>query len=114
MVSESVKIDSTQNDNYKEREISGNEFIKRKIGTLSRLYLTSGGKEYVPDGLPGHHSPFASRFINALDYKGGNDGILTFGEIKSFVEKLNPYPRGGVFNSKSDGDFVLVFNGGKK
>jgi Caspase domain len=89
-------------------EASKSEYILRKLGARTRLYMTSGGKEYVPDGIPGRHSPFASKFISALESEGGDDGILTYGEIKSFVEKLNPWPRGGTFGSKSDGDFLFI------
>ncbi|MHA2121422.1 MAG: caspase family protein [Promethearchaeota archaeon] len=95
-------------DDYQSLQVTKSEFIKRKMGEKTRLYMTSGGKEYVPDGIPGRHSPFASKFINALDSKGGDDNILTYGEIKSFVEKLSPWPRGGTFGSKSDGDFLFI------
>ena len=61
-------------------------FIERKKKYKTRLYLTSGGKEYVPDGRPGHHSPFARKFLEALRNYGGNDGILTVNEIIQYVK----------------------------
>lgn len=103
-----ISADENNMDYYQDLEVSKPEFIKRKMGKKTRLYMTSGGKEYVPDGIPGRHSPFASKFINALDRMGGEDKILTYGEIKSFIEKLSPRPRGGTFGSKSDGDFLFI------
>ena len=90
-------------------DISTQEFVKRKLKYKTRLYLTSGGKEYVPDGRPGFHSPFARRFIESLRYYGGDDGVLTSSEILQFVEKVNPQPRFGEFGDNEPGsDFILV------
>lgn len=66
---------------------------------MSRSYLTSGGKEYVDDGQPGHHSPFARRLIEALRSGGGADRILTTSELHGYLEKLRPEPRAGSFGS---------------
>jgi hypothetical protein len=90
-------------------EISTQEFVERKLKYKTRLYLTSGGKEYVPDGRPGFHSPFARRLIESLRYYGGEDGVLTTSEILQFVEKVNPQPRFGEFGDNEPGsDFILV------
>lgn len=91
------------------KEISQSEFITRKLAYKTRKYLTSGGKEYVSDGTPGHHSPFASRVIAALRSRGGNDGILSLNELLTYVEKLNPEPKFGKFGSDAPGsEFVFV------
>jgi len=90
-------------------DISTEEFVARKLKYKTRLYLTSGGKEYVPDGRPGFHSPFARRFIESLRHYGGEDGVLTTSEILQFVEKVNPQPRFGEFGDNEPGsDFILV------
>jgi len=90
-------------------DIPREEFISRKLRYKSRLYLTSGGKEYVPDGRRGFHSPFARRFIEALRLYGGDDGILTTSEILQYVEKVNPQPRFGEFGDNEPGsDFILI------
>lgn len=92
-------------------DISTREFVQRKLKYKTRLYLTSGGNEYVPDGRPGFHSPFARRFIESLRYYGGDDGVLTTSEILQFVEKVNPQPRFGEFGDNEPGsDFILVVN----
>jgi hypothetical protein len=94
-------------DPYKQKNAA--EFITQKLTYKTRKFLTSGGKQYVSDGIPGKHSPFARAFIEALRSKGGNDGILTLNEITPFVEKLKITPRAGEFGDNAPGsDFVFV------
>lgn len=91
------------------RELNIAEFVKRKLRYKTRQYLTSGGKEYVPDGRPGMHSPFARKFIEALRSYGGQDKVLTVGEILTYVERIDPEPRAGEFGSNEPGsDFLFV------
>lgn len=90
-------------------EVSQSDYILRKLSVKTRKYLTSGGKEYVSDGIPGKHSPFAKNVIEALNSFGGSDGILTLNEIYSYVEKLTPEPRIGKFGDNAPGsEFVFV------
>lgn len=90
-------------------EVTNEEYIERKKKYKTRLYLTSGGKEYVPDGRPGHHSPFARKFLESLRNYGGSDGILTVNEIIQYVEKVDPQPRFGEFGDNEPGsDFILL------
>ena len=90
-------------------ELTKTEYIKRKLRFKTRRYLTSGGKQYVPDGRPGHHSPFARKFLEALRNYGGHDKILTLNEMTGYVEKINPEPRYGEFGDNEPGsDFVFV------
>ncbi len=94
-------------DEYKEK--SASEFITQKLTYKTRKFLTSGGKQYVSDGIPGKHSPFARALIEALRSKGGRDGILTLSEVTPFVEKLKITPRSGEFGDNAPGsDFVFV------
>lgn len=89
--------------------IDKDEFIHRKLQYKTRLYVTSGGKEYVPDGRPGAHSPFARKFIEALRNYGGSDQILTLNELSSYVEKVTPEPRKGEFGDNEPGsDFLFI------
>lgn len=91
------------------REQNKAEFITRKLTYKTRRYLTSGGKTYVSDGIPGKHSPFAKNFIEALRSRGGRDGILTLPELFSFVERLKIQPRFGEFGDNAPGsDFIFV------
>ncbi|HEX9650072.1 MAG TPA: caspase family protein [Cyclobacteriaceae bacterium] len=90
-------------------ELSSKEYIERKLRFKTRRYLTSGGKEYVPDGRPGRHSPFASKMLEALRNYGGSDKIITLPELMGFIEKINPEPRTGSFGDDEPGsDFVFV------
>lgn len=92
---------------YKEQNKA--EFITRKLTYKTRRYLTSGGKTYVSDGIPGKHSPFAKNFIEALRSRGGRDGILTLPELYTFVERLKIQPRFGEFGDNAPGsDFIFV------
>jgi hypothetical protein len=91
------------------RETGRYEYIVRKLKFRTRQYLTSGGKEYVPDGKPGSHSPFVRKFLEALRSYGGDDRILTLGELKTYLEKVTPEPRYGEFGSNEPGsDFIFI------
>jgi hypothetical protein len=91
------------------REQNQSEFITRKLTYKTRKFLTSGGKQYVSDGIPGKHSPFAKSFIDALRSRGGRDGILTLPEVFTYVEKLKIQPRFGEFGDNAPGsDFIFV------
>jgi hypothetical protein len=88
---------------------SDNEYLVRKLGQRTRKYLTSGGKTYVSDGIPGKHSPFTLKLLHALTEGGGDDQVLTLAEIKMYVDKLKPEPRMGSFGTdKQESDFVFV------
>lgn len=94
-------------DPYKESE--QNQWITRKLTMKTRRYLTSGGKTYVSDGIAGQHSPFARKFLDALQSQGGTDGILTTAEVFSHVERLKIAPRQGSFGDNLPGsDFLFV------
>jgi hypothetical protein len=91
------------------REQNKAEFITRKLTYKTRRYLTSGGKTYVSDGIPGKHSPFAKNFVEALRSRGGRDGVLTLPELFTFVERLKIQPRFGEFGDNAPGsDFIFV------
>ena len=92
-------------------ELTRTEFIERKLKYQTRKYLTSGGKQYVPDGRPGAHSPFARKFLEALRNYGGGDKILTYTELLTYFEALTPMPRSGEFGANEPGsDFIFVTN----
>jgi WD40 repeat protein len=90
-------------------QVTKPEFIERKMRFKTRKFLTSGGKEYVPDGRPGQHSPFTRRFLEALRSYGGKDGVLTMGEVIQYVETVRPEPRAGEFGTNEPGsDFLFI------
>lgn len=91
------------------QEISQQQFIARKLQFKTRKFVTSGGKEYVPDGIPGNHSPFARKILEALRNNGGNDNILTYTELLNYVERVQPSPHHGEFGDNEPGsDFLFI------
>ncbi|MBX2941097.1 MAG: caspase family protein [Cyclobacteriaceae bacterium] len=91
------------------KEATQAEMVTRKLTYKTRKYLTSGGKEYVPDGRAGMNSPFARKLLEALRGRGGKDMILSLGELNTYVEALKPQPRMGEFGDNAPGsDFVFV------
>lgn len=90
-------------------KIPKSELIARKMKWKSRLYMTSGGKEYVPDGRPGEHSPFARQLLAALRSDGGKAGLLTFNDLLSYAQQVTPAPCAGDFGTNEPGgDFLFV------
>lgn len=91
-------------------EATDTQYLVRKLTKRTRKYLTSGSKQYVSDGIPGKHSPFAAKFIQALREVGGGGGrILTLFELNTYFQKLPTEPRFGSFGTDdSSSDFVFV------
>jgi uncharacterized caspase-like protein len=89
--------------------ISLKELRRRSADKTTRYFLTSGGKEYVPDGTPGNHSPFASLFITALDKADISGGYLNLSQLPHYFERLATVPRAGNLGHNQDGaDFFFV------
>jgi Caspase domain len=100
-------LSRSKNETYE--DLGADQFIAEKLKKITRLYLTSGGKREVPDGYKGKHSPFAQRMLQALQTKGGKDGILTATQIYQFVTKLPSGPLIGAFGDDEPGsDFILM------
>jgi hypothetical protein len=84
-------------------------FITDKLKYKTRIFLASTRKTQVSDGVPGEHSPFARKFLEALRTKGGADKILTMSEIMSVMDKLPSNPLKGEFKGNEPGsDFLLI------
>ena len=88
------------------------EILARKSTLKTRLFVTSGGKEYVPDGRPGANSPFAAQFLRALRTYGTQDGtgILTFNDVIQFVDQVKDnQPRYNWFgDAEPSSDFWFI------
>jgi len=91
-------------------DLTETEFLVRKLSYKTRKYITSGGKEYVSDGVAGKSSPFTAKLLEAFKSNGGTDRILTISEINSYLEKIKSNePRSGDFGDGQKGsDFVFV------
>ena len=89
-------------------DIPQTEYISKKLKFKTRMYMTSGGKQYVPDGRAGKHSPFASKFLEALRGYGGTYRVLTASKIWLSVETVKPEPKFGTFGDNEPGsEFVF-------
>lgn len=91
-------------------EAADKQFLVKKLTRHTRKFLTSGSKEYVSDGIPGKHSPFAEKFILALNEIGGGSGrILSLIELRTYFLKLASEVRFGSFGKDDPAsDFVFV------
>ena len=86
------------------------ELLARKEPKRTRRYITSGGKDFVPDGLPGHHSPFISAFLVTLNQAADRKGYVTLDDIQQGLNTVNPEPRWGDIQDDNDpgADFLLL------
>jgi len=91
-------------------EAMDKEYLVKKLSKRTRKFLTSGSKEYVPDGTAGHHSPFATQFIKALREVGGGTGrIMTLMELNTYFLRLPTEPYYGSYGKDDpQSDFVFV------
>jgi hypothetical protein len=85
------------------------ELIQRKLKYRSKIYVTSGGKEYVRDGTPGKSSPFCSRLLTLLRESAFNQEPVTYKKLLAELESLAPEPRSGFFGDHEEGgDFIFI------
>ena len=88
------------------------EALLRKKDRKTYFYMTSGGDEYVPDGV-GIHSPFANQLLRALSINDP-EGIVTLRDVIEMadqVQKGAPQPLyGWLPNADPASDFWLVAN----
>ncbi|HWA34844.1 MAG TPA: hypothetical protein VG737_11965, partial [Cyclobacteriaceae bacterium] len=91
-------------------EDADQKYLASKLTKKTRKYLTSGSKSYVSDGIPGKHSPFAAKFIQALREVGGGGGrLLTLMELNTYFLRLPTETRfGGFGTDDSNSDFIFV------
>ena len=91
-------------------EAMDKQYLVKKLSRKTRKFLTSGSKEYVPDGTPGHHSPFATQFIKSLREIGGGTGrVMTLMELNTYFLRLPTEPYFGSYGSDDpQSDFVFV------
>jgi tetratricopeptide (TPR) repeat protein len=75
----------------------------------TRKFITSGGETYVPDGEPGHHSPFVKNFLEEIRNPSGSPSYLTFADLLASVGSTNPVPVWGTWGQDEAGsDFFLI------
>ena len=91
-------------------DVSVGEMIRRKMPIPTRKLITSGGKEYVWDGPRKGHSPFASRFLEALrSLEGRKEGVLTYADVFGHLQTARPPPFGGKMAGDRPGsEFLFI------
>ena len=90
------------------------QLINNKRSIQTRIYLTSGNKEYVPDGRPGANSPFSAKLIQALSERAAQNGrpkdYVTMEDIVSYMHGLTTKVRYGSFGiHQQNGDFIFEY-----
>ncbi|MCC7296739.1 MAG: caspase family protein, partial [Bacteroidia bacterium] len=95
-------------------ELSSDEYVRRQLEIRCRQFLTSGGNNYVEDGVAGTHSPFASRVIYALEEAATKKDYLSASEMMDYLRTMKTMgndkksvPRYGFFGGDKDGEFVF-------
>lgn len=69
-------------------DIADVDYLQRKLQYTTRIYLSLGGKQEVPDGFRGKHSPFAYKILEALRGGSSSAKLVTASELFEFVKKL--------------------------
>jgi hypothetical protein len=92
------------------RPVSRPEYLRDKLRHRTRLYLSAGGREYVPDGRPGQHSPFTRGVLEGLRSYGGEYGVLTIEQLYYvYLDKVRPRPILGELDGNEPGSsFAFV------
>jgi hypothetical protein len=84
------------------------EYISEKLKLKTRIVLTSGSLNVVPDGLENNFSPFAKRLMQTLYDGGGEQGYLTSMDLFRCIELLPSKPMWGELPSNHPGaEFIL-------
>ncbi len=86
--------------------LSNEDFIAGKMKFQSRSYIASGSDNLEPSG---RYTAFSSKLMEALRNYGGNDGILTLHELKSYMENLADLPfLGALDGNQTGGEFLFI------
>jgi hypothetical protein len=74
-------------DMYQKKDV--NEVRSNLSDIKSRYYITSGNKEYVADGTPGKHSPFASFLIDGLIQGATSSSrYITYNDLVTYIDQI--------------------------
>lgn len=85
------------------------ELLSRSRALTTRVYIASAGKEYVPDGVPGHHSPFTAALLRTLEAIADQKGFVTFEDLRAGLQAIKPQPVAGELPLNDSGaNFIFV------
>jgi hypothetical protein len=82
----------------------------RLLACKTREFITSGDKEFVQDGEPGQHSPFAGQLLKALQKDSGNDRFVSLEMIYPIIKDVRSVPPVRGNWSGGRGDFLFFLN----
>lgn len=83
-------------------------FFNSVMPYLSRLVITSGGKERSLDG--NEHSPLTYKLLEGFASNGGSNSVLSFHELFGFLQDIQPRPRNGYFGRNDPNSDFLFLN----
>jgi|GEM_PF-2583933 len=88
------------------------DFIGRLLSCKTRQFITSGDREYVPDGVRGKHSPFASQLLEALGRDSGGHSFVSINELYPIIQRVpGILPRHGYWgDDRGRGDFLFFLH----
>jgi len=86
------------------------EFVQEKLRFQTRRLLASGRDVPVSDGTAAEHSPFARRFLEAL--QNPEEGVITMERLQQYLDKSNPVPHTSVFGKNQPGSNFLILSKG--
>jgi hypothetical protein len=106
---EKISAGPQRGDNDPYADASVDRVMADKLPLKTRIVLSSGSLNTVPDGYLGKHSPFAARVLTALESKGGERGVLTSSQIFQLVEFLPSKPvKGELKGNEGGAEFFLI------
>ena len=96
-----IESGTTRGGVYDERPVK--DIFLALSPLTTRKFITSGGTEYVPDGIPGHNSPFVAHLLAGLrSPEVDRRGYLMYADLVSAVKPTNPTPRMGSWGHDYD------------
>jgi len=87
------------------------DFITRKMQRRTRQLMTSGGKEYVPDGTPGANSPFTTALLKSLRELSRDRTYIYISEIYPRMVTTVPEPLWAAWGKDEPRSEFFFFTG---
>jgi hypothetical protein len=92
----------------------GWSFVDTIMNYPTRRFLTSGGLQYVSDGVTGHHSPFAKKLLSALGARLHGRNFLLISDLEGpmkLMQPVRPIPVWGeLATNDRRSDFIFFYD----
>lgn len=100
---------SKRSSNSMYEDVSLDRMLKEKLKLKTRIVLSSGSLNEVPDGFMGKNSPFTSKIAHCLLTGGGDKKVLTTAQLFEFVQWLPSKPlKGELMGNEAGSEFFLI------